>query len=83
MSIEKYPQGEKMLKIDQFRARKTIIEDRDFDTADYIYYFNNLNGTSDEDISSARKEIYDHMIKFSQKTGIDEFSKCAFIFFER
>ena len=61
----------------------TIVEERDFDTADYIYCFSNLNGTSDEAIYSARKEIYDHMIKFSEDNGIDEYCKNAFIFFKR
>ena len=73
----------KFIRRYDFLDEFTIIEERDFDTADYIYYFNNLNGTRDEEISSARKEIYDHMIKFSEKKGIDEFSKNAFIYFER
>ena len=59
-----------------------IEEERDFDTVDYIYYFNNLNGTSQETLFSVEEEIYDHMIKFSQDNGIDEFSKNAFIFFK-
>ena len=60
-----------------------LVEDRDIDTIDYIYYFNNLNGTNDEVLYSTRKEIYNHMIKFSEKAGIDEFSENAFIFFKR
>ena len=58
----------------------TIVEDPDIDTVDYIYYFNNLNGTSDEILDSACDEIYNHMIKFSQDNGINEFSRIAYIF---
>lgn len=61
----------------------TIVEERDIDTVDYIYYFNNLNGTSREIINSARDEMYDHMIKFCEDNGIDEFSENAFISFKR
>ena len=70
------------LKYD-FLGEFTIVEEPDIDTVDYIYYFNKLNGTSKEILDSARREIYDHMIKFSEKAGIDEFSKNAFIFFKR
>ena len=58
-----------------------IKEERDIDTVDYIYHFNNLNGTSKEILNSAHDEIYNHMIKFSEDNGIDEFSENAFIFF--
>ena len=70
------------LKYD-FLGEFTIVEEPDIDTVDYIYYFNKLNGTSKEILDSTRREIYDHMIKFSEKAGIDEFSKNAFIFFKR
>ncbi|MBR5503434.1 MAG: hypothetical protein IKV87_03165 [Methanobrevibacter sp.] len=66
-----------------FLGEFTIVEERDFDTLDYHYVFNNLNGTSRETIKSARKEIYDHMIKFSEDNGIDEFSENAYISFKR
>ena len=107
MNIKKYPQGEKMLKIDQFRMEMekpkeiytkelirfserydflgdfTIVEEPDIDTIDFIYYFNNLNGTSDEILDSACDEIYNHMINFSKANGIDEFSENAYIFYDR
>ena len=51
----------------------TIVEDPDIDTPDYLYYFNSMNGTSDETLDSACDEIYDHMVKFSQNNGIDDF----------
>lgn len=66
-----------------FLGAFTIMEEPDIDTVDYIYYFNNLNGTSKEILDSTRKEIYEHMIKFSEKSGIDEFSKNAYIFYKR
>ena len=59
----------------------TIVEECDIDTVDYIYYFNNLNGTDNETLYSARYDIYNHMIKFCEDNGIDEFSANAFIFF--
>ena len=107
MSIEKYPQGEKMLKIDQFRARMegpkkiyseelkrfakrydflsefTLVEEPDIDTLDYVYYFNNLNGTSKETLKSRLSEIYDHMDKFSQSKGIYEYNENVVIILKR
>ena len=61
----------------------TIVEEPDIDTIDYIYYFNNLNGTSDEILYSARDEMYKHMVRFSKSNGIDDFSRNAHIFFKR
>ena len=73
----------KFAKKYDFLGDFTIVEERDIDTADYFFCFNNLNGTSDETLYSTRDEIYDHMIKFCEDNGIDEFSKNAFIFFKR
>ena len=61
----------------------TIVEEPDIDTVDYIYHFNNINGTSKEIIISARDEMYNHMVKFSKSNGIDAFSRNAHIFIKR
>ncbi|MBQ2961593.1 hypothetical protein [Methanobrevibacter sp.] len=61
----------------------TIVEEPDIDTVDYIYHFNNLNGTSKEILNSARNEIYKHMVRFSKSNGIDDFSRNAYISFKR
>lgn len=61
----------------------TIVEEPDIDTVDYIYHFNNINGTSKEIINSARDEMYNHMVKFSKSNGIDDFSRNAHIFIKR
>ena len=61
----------------------TIVEDPDIDTVDYIYYFNSLNGTSDEILDSACDEIYNHMVNFSKANGINDFCRIAYIFYKR
>lgn len=66
-----------------FLGEFTIVEEPDIDTIDYIYYFNNLNGTRDEILDSACDEIYNHMVNFSKANGIDEFSENAYIFYDR
>lgn len=66
-----------------FLGEFTIVEEPDIDTVDYIYYFNNLNGTEKEILNSTRDDMYNHMIKFCEDNGIDEFSKNAYIFFKR
>ena len=66
-----------------FLSEFTIIEEPDIDTIDYIFCFNNLNGTKDEILHSTSNEIYRHMVKFSESKGIDEFSKNAHIFINR
>lgn len=66
-----------------FLGEMRIVEEPDIDTLDYIYYFNNLNGTSKEIIDSTCDEIYDHMIKFSKANGIDDFSRNAHISIKR
>ena len=66
-----------------FLSDFVIVEEPDIDTVDYIYYFNNLNGTSKKILDSTRKEIYNHMINFSKSNGIDDFSQNAYIFIKR
>lgn len=56
-----------------FLGELTIIEEPDIDTQDYIYSFENLNGTSSDVLRSARKEINEHMRKFSKEKGIFDF----------
>ena len=74
---------EKFAQKYDFLSEFTIVEDPDIDTVDYIYHFNNLNGTSKEIVDSACDEIYNHMVKFSKANGIDEFSENAHIFIKR
>ena len=74
---------EKFIQKYDFLCGFTIVEEPDIDTIDYIYCFNNINGTSDEILYSVRDEILGHMVKFCKNNGIDEFSKNASIFFKR
>ena len=66
-----------------FLSEFTLIEDPDIDTLDYVYYFNNLNGTSKEILRSTLSEIYDHMDKFSESKGIDEYCENVTIILNR
>lgn len=62
-----------------FLGEMTLTEEPDIDTLDYIYSFNNLNGTSKEDLDIALSEIYDHMKEFSKSKGIYEYCRNAVI----
>ena len=66
-----------------FLSEFTLVEEPDIDTLDYVYYFNNLNGTSKETLKSTLAEIYDHMDKFSQLKGIDEYNENVVIILKR
>ncbi|WP_405268028.1 hypothetical protein [Methanobrevibacter sp.] len=63
-------------KIDAL-GEMTLIEDPDIDTQNYIYSFENLNGTSQEDLDEILLEIYNHMEEFSKRNGIEEFYRFA------
>ena len=63
-------------KIDAL-GEMTLIEDPDIDTQHYIYSFENLNGTSQEDLDEILLEIYSHMEEFSKLNGIEEFYRFA------
>ena len=74
---------EKFAKKYDFLGDFTIVEEPDIDTLDYVYYFNSINGTSEEILELTCDEIYDHMVKFSKANGIDGFSENAYIFYKR
>ena len=57
----------------------TLRERPDIDTLDYIYSFEKLNGTSNEELDSIHRELYDHMKKFSKENNIHEFYMNAII----
>ena len=54
----------------------TLIEEPDIDTQEYIYSFENLNGTSRDELEEIHLKIHDHMEEFSKANGIERF--CQF-----
>ena len=55
----------------------TILEEPDIDTLDYIFSFEKLNGTTEDELNKILLEIYDHMEEFCQINGIEEFYQNA------
>ena len=52
-----------------------LIEEPDIDTQDYIYRFEKVNGTPQEDVDKIILEISEHMDEFSKNNGIKKFSQ--------
>ena len=52
-----------------------LIEEPDIDTQDYIYQFEKVNGTPQEDVDKIILEISDHMDEFSKNNGSKNFSQ--------
>ena len=73
---------EKFAKKFEFLGELTIHEEPDIDTVDYIYSFENLNGTSEEVLDQTMVELYNHMTIFSKANGISEFSKNTTILYD-
>ena len=51
----------------------TLIEEPDIDTQEYIYSFEKLNGTSQDELEEIHLKIHDHMEEFSKANGIERF----------
>lgn len=66
-----------------FLGNITLTEKPDIDTLDYIFSFENLNGTSEDILDEALCELCKHMDDFSKANGIDEFSRNATILYKR
>lgn len=60
-------------------GQMTIIEEPDIDTQEYIYSFENLNGTSQDELDEISMEIFDHMEEFSKANGIEKFCRCTYV----
>ena len=60
-------------------GKLTIIEEPDIDTQGYIYSFERLNGTSQEELDRISIEIMEHMEKFSIANGIENFDRAVCI----
>ena len=60
-------------------GKMTIEEEPDIDVQEYIFSFENLNGTSQDELDKIYLEIADHMDEFSKNNGIEEFSKWTVI----
>lgn len=52
----------------------------DIDVQEYIFDFEKVNGTCDEDLDRIYSEISDHMEEFSRLHGIEKFCRYACIF---
>ena len=61
----------------------TLIERPDIDTLDYLFSFENLNGTSEDILDKTINELYKHMEEFSKANGIGEFNRNATILYKR
>lgn len=61
----------------------TLEEFPDIDTQDYVFCFENLNGTSEEILDKTLTELYDHMDNFSKANGIDRFSRNVVITYKK
>lgn len=57
-------------------GKMTMREFPDIDTQEYIYSFENLNGTSQKDLDEICLELSNHMEEFSKVNGIEKF--CQF-----
>ena len=56
-------------------GKMTIEEEPDIDTQEYIFSFENLNGTSEDGLEKVYLEIANHMREFSKAQGIERFSQ--------
>ena len=61
----------------------TLTEKPDIDTLDYLFSFENLNGTSEEVLDQTLCELYRHMKEFSKENGINEFCRNVTILYKR
>lgn len=57
----------------------TIKEIPDIDTQDYVFSFEKVNGTSQNELDEIYLEISDHMEEFSKDNGIEKFCQNAYI----
>lgn len=57
----------------------TMSEFPDIDTQDYIFSFEKVNGTSEEELDVIHSEISQHMEEFSRIHGIEKFCQNACI----
>lgn len=62
-----------------FLGKMTIKEEPDIDTQDYIFCFENLNGTREDVLDQTLRELYNHMDEFSKANKIEEFAQNASI----
>ena len=58
----------------------TMGEFPDIDVQEYIFDFEKVNGTSEEEIDKIYDEIIDHMDEFSKAHGIEKFCQWVRIF---
>ena len=58
-------------------GKMTLIEEPDIDTQEYIYSFEKVNGTPQDELDKILLEIYDHMEDFSKRNGIERFYRSA------
>ena len=63
-------------------GKMTIAEEPDIDVQEYIFSFENLDGTSQDELDKIYLEISDHMDEFSKRQGIERFSKWAVIWLQ-
>ena len=49
----------------------------DIDVQEYIFEFEKVNGTSQDELDNIHSEIHDHMFEFSKSHGIEYFCQWA------
>ena len=60
-------------------GKMTLIEAPDIDTQEYLFAFENLNGTSKDELEEIFLEIRGHMEEFSKANGIVDFDRLVYI----
>ena len=60
-------------------GKMTLIEEPDIDTQEYLFAFENLNGTSKDELDEIFLEISNHMEEFSKENGIVDFDRLVYI----
>ena len=60
-------------------GKMTLIEEPDIDIQEYLFAFENPNGTSKEELEDIFLEISNHMEEFSKANGIEDFDRLAYI----
>ena len=66
-----------------FLGKMTLEEDPDIDTQDYVFCFENVNGTREDILDKTLTELYRHMKGFSKINNIDKFSRNVVITYKR
>lgn len=60
-------------------GKLTVTEEPDIDTMDYVFSFEKIGHTTEEEWNKILLEIYDHMEEFSKSEELEKFNQNAII----